>query len=68
IVADRAGPRSLTMRADGDPLPFVQGLPAWALHDLGSALGAAATPGFLAALAVAGLGYALLVLRRQRGA
>ncbi len=68
IVAERAGQRSLGLRPDTDPLSFVQGLPAWAMHDLGAALQAMLAPGFVAALAVAGLGFALLVLRRLRGA
>ncbi|MBL8316610.1 MAG: hypothetical protein JNK55_23000 [Rubrivivax sp.] len=50
------------------PAEALAGLPAWALHDFGAALQAAASLGFGAALlASAGL-FAVLVLWRQRGA
>jgi hypothetical protein len=41
-------------------------LPAMLLRDVGHLLGNAASPAFIAALAVGALGFALLVLRRQR--
>lgn len=48
--------------------PVLQGLPGWALGDLGAALAGLASPAFVGALAVGIAGFALLVLRRQRGA
>jgi len=42
------------------------GLPAGLLADAGHALASAASPAFVAALAVGALGFGLLVLRRQR--
>jgi ABC-2 type transport system permease protein len=50
------------------PVEALAGMPAWALHDFGAALQAAASPGFgVALLASAGL-FGVLVLWRQRGA
>ena len=40
----------------------------WLMQDAGQALWAAATPGFLAALAVGAAAFGALILRRQRGA
>ena len=39
----------------------------WLMVDAGRALAAAASPGFLAAVAAGGAGFALLVLRRRQG-
>ncbi|HSW09158.1 hypothetical protein [Aquabacterium sp.] len=69
IVADQGGAAGeLAIHSDADVLPFIQGLPSWALHDLGQALQALASPAFAGALAVAAAAFMLLVLRRQRGA
>jgi ABC-2 type transport system permease protein len=46
----------------------LESVPGWVAHDAGLALAAAASPAFLAALAVAALAFGLLWLRRQRGA
>ena len=40
----------------------------WLMQDIGQALWAAATPGFVAALVVGAAAFAALILRRQRGA
>ena len=45
----------------------LQGLPGWALRDLGAALGALATPAMAVGLAVSAACFALLVDWRQRG-
>jgi len=49
-------------------LPLLKVLPGWALQDLGAALAALASPAFMGALIGGAAGFALLVLRRQRGA
>ena len=56
-----------TARNAGDVAAFLQDLPALLLHEAVTMLGRAATPAFALALATAGLGFWLLVLRRQRG-
>jgi len=56
------------IRIGGDVEAMLGRLPGWLAHDALAALGALAAPGFVAALAVGALGFALLVLRRQRGA
>lgn len=54
--------------ANPEDLPaWLPDLPLWALQDAGRALAALATPGFVMALAGAGLGFALLVWRRRLG-
>jgi len=57
------GPRRLMQ---GDMLTAVQGLPGALIQDILRVLASAATPAFLVALAGGALGFALLVLRRQR--
>ena len=51
-----------------DVVDLLPGLPQRLLNDLPAMLGGLASPAFLAALAGGALGFALLVLRRQRGA
>jgi len=69
IVADGRGtPGGMAIHSDADSLAFIQGLPAWAMHDLGVAFQSLMAPAFAAALVVAAAGFALLLLRRQRGA
>jgi ABC-2 type transport system permease protein len=46
----------------------LESVPAWVAHDAGQALAAAASPAFVAALAVAALAFGLLWMRRRRGA
>ncbi len=60
--------RGLQLRDAQDALDVLQGLPARLLADLPPMLWSAATPAFALALAGGALGFALLVLRRQRGA
>ena len=47
---------------------ILQALPSWAMEDLGQALHAMLSPVFAVGLVVAGAAFALLVLRRSRGA
>lgn len=69
IVADgKTTPGGMAIHSDIDSLGFIQGLPAWAMHDLGTALQSLMSPAFAAALAVGVAGFGLLLLRRQRGA
>lgn len=70
MAVDRSGrgPKGLVI-GQGDDVDVALGLvPGWMLHDAGQALAMLATPGFVAALAVGGLAFAALWLRRQRGA
>ena len=53
---------------DRDWPSFLAGLPAQLLDEAVALLGRAASPAFVLALAGGALGFALLVLRRQRGA
>jgi ABC-2 type transport system permease protein len=59
---------SMTVPSGSEGIEFVRSMPAWAMQDLGGALQALLSPGFLLAIAVAAAGFALLVLRRSRGA
>jgi ABC-2 type transport system permease protein len=69
FFADRSGAQHrLVVNPGDDLLPYLREVPSWVIGDIGSALQQLATPAFVAALAVAALGFALLVLRRQRGA
>jgi hypothetical protein len=51
----------------GEAVAALQGLPGWALRDLGAALSALATPAMAVGLAVSAACFALLVDWRQRG-
>lgn len=63
-----ASGQGVSINENTPPAEALAGMPAWALHDFGAAVQAAASPGFGAALlASAGL-FAILVLWRQRGA
>jgi hypothetical protein len=63
-----ASGQGVSINENTPPAEALAGMPAWALHDFGAALQAAASPEFGAALlATAGL-FAVLVLWRQRGA
>src|SRR5205085_175752 len=68
LVTDRSAAAGLRIENADELDAFVHALPSWAVHDAGSALAAAATPGFLAALAAGAAAFGLLWLRRQRGA
>lgn len=66
---DSEGGPQLSHVADAEGASqILQALPRWALEDLASALHAALNPVFLIGLAVAAVAFALLVLRRSRGA
>ena len=66
---DREGGPQLQHVADAEGASeILQAVPRWAMEDLASALQAAVDPVFLTGLAVAGVAFALLVLRRSRGA
>lgn len=67
FVSGRAG-SGLRLLPRQDPTPAIQDLPGWALRDAGHAVQALADPLLAAALAVAAAAFALLVLRRRRGA
>ena len=60
--------RDLQVHQMQDLVDLLPGLPQRLLNDLPVMLGDLATPAFAAALVGAALGFALLVLRRQRGA
>ena len=60
--------RDVQMRQVQDVVDLLPGLPQRLLNDLPVMLGSLASPAFGAALAGGALGFALLVLRRQRGA
>ena len=60
--------RNIQVRQVQDVVDLLPGLPQRLLNDLPAMLGGLASPAFLAALAGGALGFALLVLRRQRGA
>ena len=60
--------RDLQVHQMQDVVDLLPGLPQRLLNDLPGMLSGLATPAFAAALAGAALGFALLVLRRQRGA
>ena len=60
--------RDLQLNTAQDAIALLPGLPLRFLNDLPPMLGALATPAFALALAGGALGFALLVLRRQRGA
>jgi hypothetical protein len=68
IAADRTPGQGFVVDKASDLDPLLQSLPGWALHDLGQALLALASPAFVLALAGGAAGFALLWLRRQRGA
>ena len=60
--------RELQLHSVDQVVVLLRDLPGLLLQDLVPLLGRAATPAFLLALAGGALGFALLVLRRQRGA
>lgn len=60
--------RDVQVRQVQDVIDLLPGLPQRLLNDLPPMLGSLASPAFVAALAGGALGFALLVLRRQRGA
>ena len=60
--------RGVQVRQVQDVVDLLPGLPQRLLNDLPLLLGGLASPAFVAALAGGALGFALLVLRRQRGA
>ena len=60
--------RDVQVRQVQDVVDLLPGLPQRLLNDLPVMLGSLASPAFVAALAGGALGFALLVLRRQRGA
>ena len=62
------GVRALEVHSVQDAIEQLPRLPLSLLADLPPMLGALATPAFVLALAGAALGFALLVLRRKRGA
>ncbi|HYE70443.1 MAG TPA: hypothetical protein VD932_02845 [Aquabacterium sp.] len=69
IGADRDGPPHLAHVADAEgATQILRALPSWAVEDLGQALQTMLSPVFVVGLAVAAAGFALLVLRRSRGA
>ena len=63
-----AGGESLSISDKTQPAQALQGLPAWAWHDLVAALREAASPLFLGVLVVSAALFMALVLWRQRGA
>ena len=63
-----AGGESLSISDKTLPAQALQGLPAWAWHDLVAALREAASPLFLGVLVVSAALFMALVLWRQRGA
>lgn len=63
-----AGGESLSISDKTQPGQALQGLPAWAWHDLVAALREAASPLFLGVLVVSAALFMALVLWRQRGA
>jgi ABC-2 type transport system permease protein len=66
---DRDGGPQLSHVADADGASqILQAVPRWAVEDLASALHATLNPVFAVGLAVAAVAFALLVLRRSRGA
>ncbi|MEK8052264.1 hypothetical protein AACH10_18580 [Ideonella sp. DXS22W] len=67
VRAVQAVPSVEQVRLNGhdDVAEWLLGLPAWAARDAASALSALASPAFVAALAVAAAGFALLVWRRR---
>lgn len=68
IGVDRDGPVRIQLKSPDDALALLQNMPAMGLGDLLDALQRLASPGFVAALAVAAAGFVLLVMRRARGA
>lgn len=60
--------RDIQLNNVQDAMALLPGLPQRLMNDLPPMLGALATPAFALALAFAAAGFALLVLRRQRGA
>lgn len=68
LGADRDGTMALRLRSPDDVADVLGTMPGWMLHDLGHALAALASPAFVAALAGGAAGFALLWLRRARGA
>jgi len=69
IAAERdKGPKGLVIESADQIDGVLAVAPHWLLIDAGHALAALASPTFVAALAAGALGFALLVLRRQRGA
>lgn len=63
-----AGGESLSISDKTQPAQALQGLPAWAWHDLVAALREAASPLFLGVLVVSAALFMALVVWRQRGA
>jgi hypothetical protein len=63
-----ASGEGMNISADNPPSEALASLPGWALHDLGAALQAAASPLFLGALVVSAALFYGLVVWRQRGA
>lgn len=61
-------PAGLGLRPDGDPAAALAGLPAWVWHDAGQSLAALGDPWLLFVVLASAGGFALLILRRQRGA
>ncbi|NRF69802.1 hypothetical protein HLB44_22610 [Aquincola sp. S2] len=68
IGIDRDSPIQIKLKSVEDALPLMQNLPAMVLGDFGAALQDLLSPAFVAAMIVAAAGFALLVLRRARGA
>lgn len=70
FAADRSGAgfEMLDGGAQDAIVAALSAVPGWCLHDAGKALLMLASPAFLAALAVSAGGFALVVLRRRRGA
>ncbi len=70
FAADRSG-AGLHFEGGASADAFAAALgavPGWCLHDAGEALALLASPAFVAALAVAAAGFALVVVRRRQGA
>jgi len=68
FFAASRGEGGAALKITGGAGPALGTIPGWCLSDAASALGALASPLFFGAIVVAIGGFALLVLRRQRGA
>ena len=66
FLADRSD--NMNIHNEEELASLLHILPGWALSDTGSALAALASPGFVGALAAGAAAFALLWLRRRRGA